>query len=58
MHQQEDNFDIFGEYAHRLPYNQQSPLYYLEDNLKRKPRSSMESRERSLDIPICQPIYI
>lgn len=58
MHQQEDNFSLFNDFEHRFPVNQQSPLDYLGDNLKRKPRSSMESHERTLEIPICEPLYI
>ncbi len=58
--QQANNFEIYGDvFDHPMPtYNQQSPLDYLQDTLKRKPRSSMESHERSLEIPICEPLYI
>ena len=51
--QQENNFYEFGVYA-----NQQNPLDFLDDPFKRKPRSSMESRERTLEIPICGPAFI
>jgi hypothetical protein len=36
---------------------QQNPLDFL-DEIKRKPRSSMESNERTTEIPICDPAFI
>ena len=41
-----DNFDV------------QNPLDYLDDQLKRKPRSSMEEHEQCTEIPVCDPPFI
>lgn len=41
-----DNFDV------------QNPLDYLDDQVKRKPRSSMEEHQRCMDIPMCDPPFI
>jgi hypothetical protein len=41
-----DNFDV------------QNPLDYLDEQLKRKPRSSMEDYEQSAEIPNCDPPFI
>ena len=42
-------------------FNDQNPLDFLLApglSLKRKTRSSMESSDRQLEIPVCQPPYI
>ena len=43
------------------PVEEQNPLDFLllpDLNMKRKTRSSMESADRQLEIPACQPPYI
>ena len=53
------NVDQYFRFDETVSYVDQNPLDYLiKDDFHLKPRSSMESNDRQLEIPNSMPLYI